>query len=172
MDKARPNGNLGVVRPGVDAGMEKYVSFDEEEQRIGVPSFDEQGMGVDLESVVEVCHRQTSGSSPFTNKLKLISDKFKCANLGKIYEGEFAQGEDDPICRAKINRTILTKAAIGEMGIVHHLITLFRESLGRKAEVMGAWRLRDTEDSSSMVHFDFAKTPFKIMNILIWNTPI
>ena len=37
--------------------MEKYVSFDEGEQRVRVPSFDEQGMGADLESVVEVCHR-------------------------------------------------------------------------------------------------------------------
>ena len=52
---------------------------------------------------------------------------------------------------------------------MHHSITLFRESLVRKAEVMGAWILRDIEDSSSLVHFDSAKTPFKVMNILIWN---
>lgn len=84
MDKARPNENLGVVRPGADAGMEKYVSFDEGEQRVGVPSFDEQDVGADLEFVVKACHGQTSGSSPSTNKLKLVNDKFKGANLRKI----------------------------------------------------------------------------------------
>ena len=56
MDKARPNGDLGVVRFGADASLEKYVSIDEGEQRAGLPSFDEQGMGVDSESVVEICH--------------------------------------------------------------------------------------------------------------------
>ena len=35
--------------------------------------------------------------------------------------------------------------------------------------MMGEWKLRDTEDSSSLVTFDSSKTPFKIMNILIWN---
>ena len=84
MDKAGPNEDLGVVRLGADAGLEKYVSIDRGEQRFGVPSIDEQRMGVDLESVVEVCHGQTSGSSTSTNKLKLVSDKFKHANFGKI----------------------------------------------------------------------------------------
>ena len=69
----------------------------------------------------------------------------------------------------EIKGTILTKATTGEIGMVHHSITLFRESLVRKAEVMGAWRLRDTKDSSSLVHFDSKKTLFNIMNILIWN---
>ena len=64
MDKARPNGDLGVVRFGADASLEKYVSIDEGEQRAGLPSFDEQGMGIDFESVVEVCHEHTSDSSP------------------------------------------------------------------------------------------------------------
>ena len=123
MDKAGPNGDLGVIRFGADAGLEKYVSTDRGEQRAGLPSIDEQGMGVDPESMVEVCHRQTSSSSPSTNKLKLVSDKIKHANLEKIsdqgrkgmngtsdyceedssrqacgmlYEGEFAQGENDP----------------------------------------------------------------------------
>lgn len=34
---------------------------------------------------------------------------------------------------------------------------------------MEAWRLRDTEDKSSLFHIDSATTPFKLMNILIWN---
>lgn len=82
-------------------------------------------------------------------------------NLHKVKMIQFAE--------AKISGTILTKATLGELGIVHHSITLFRERLERKTEVIGARRLRDTEDSSSLVHFDSSKTPFKIMNILIWN---
>ena len=66
--------------------------------------------------------------APFANKLKLVSEKIKHANLEKItdrdrkgmdenrdfseedssrqacgmlYEGEFTQGEDDPICRSQ-----------------------------------------------------------------------
>ncbi|XP_075655268.1 uncharacterized protein LOC142625513 [Castanea sativa] len=35
--------------------------------------------------------------------------------------------------------------------------------------LMEAWRLRDTEDCSSRVHFNSSITPYKIMNILIWN---
>ena len=35
--------------------------------------------------------------------------------------------------------------------------------------MMAAWKLRDTEDSLSAVCLDPSVTPFKIMNILIWN---
>ena len=34
---------------------------------------------------------------------------------------------------------------------------------------MGAWRLRDIEDASSLVPCDSSKISFKMMNILIWN---
>ena len=36
-------------------------------------------------------------------------------------------------------------------------------------ELMDAWRLRDTEDVSSLSHFDSTTNPNRIMNILIWN---
>ena len=35
--------------------------------------------------------------------------------------------------------------------------------------MMAAWRLRDTEGSLTAVCLDPSITPFKIMNILIWN---
>lgn len=38
-----------------------------------------------------------------------------------------------------------------------------------KGEMMEVWTLRDTEDKSSLFHIDSATTPFKLMNILIWN---
>ena len=88
----------------------------------------------------------------------------ECSMKGSLHRVKMIQ-----IAEAKIKGTILTKTTIGEMGVIHHSITLFRESLVRKTEVMGEWKLRDTEDSSSLVTFDSSKTPFKIMNILIWN---
>ena len=69
--------------------------------------------------------------------------------------------------KAKIGGTILTKTLIGAMGIVHHSINLFHGSLVKKAEVIGVWILRDTEDSSSLVSLDI--NPYLTMNILIWN---
>jgi len=38
-----------------------------------------------------------------------------------------------------------------------------------KKEVMDAWTLRDSKDKSSLAHFESTSTPFKIMNVLIWN---
>ena len=38
-----------------------------------------------------------------------------------------------------------------------------------KEEVVGAWRLRDIEDASSLVPYHSSKISFKMMNILIWN---
>ena len=116
MDPTRANGDLGVVRLGADAWL---------------PSFDEQGMGVDSKSVVEICHGYASVPSPATIKAKLASDKNKHANLRKIadrdrkgmdgnrdlseedpsrlacgmlYEREFTQGEDDSVCRSQDQR--------------------------------------------------------------------
>ena len=84
MDKEGPNGDLGVVRLGVDAGLEKYVPFDGGEQNIRLPSCDEQGMGANTESMVEVCHGPTCLPNPSASKLKLVGDKIKGAILGKI----------------------------------------------------------------------------------------
>ena len=36
-------------------------------------------------------------------------------------------------------------------------------------ELLEAWKLRDSEDASSLTHFDFESNPNRIMNILIWN---
>ena len=128
MDKAGSNGGLGMVRLGVNASLEKHVSADGGEQNTRLSSCDEQGMGADTESMVEVCHGPTSVSNPSTSKLKLVSDKIKCATLGKIanqsgegmdekfdyceeestrqtcgmlVEGECSQDEDDPAGRSQ-----------------------------------------------------------------------
>ena len=65
--------------------------------------------------------------------------------------------------------TILIKATQEMLGIIKHSTTLFRGRMESKRELMEAWKLRDTKDKSSLSHFDPATTPYKIMNILIWN---
>ena len=103
MDPTRPNGDLRVVRLGADAYLEEYVPTDGEEQGNGLPPFDEQGMGVDSESVVEICHGHTSVPCPTTIKLKLAGDRIKHATLEKIadrdrkgLDGLSDLGEEDP----------------------------------------------------------------------------
>ena len=93
MDQAGPNGDLGVVRLGANAGMEKFIFVDGREQRARLPSIDEHGMGVDLELVVEVCNGQPSYSATSTNKLNLVRDKFKGAALGKIADRDRERGD-------------------------------------------------------------------------------
>ena len=131
VDQAGPNGDLGVVRLGADASMEKFISVDGGKQSAGLPSIDEHGLGVDPESMVEVCNRQPNCSATSTTKLNLVRAKFRGAALGKIvdrdreirdgngdfneedshrqacgmlYDGEFEQGEDDTKCRSQDTR--------------------------------------------------------------------
>ena len=68
-----------------------------------------------------------------------------------------------------IKETILTRASQDTLGIIKHSITLLRGSLELRMELMYAWKLRDTEDASSLSHFDSTTNPNRIMNILIWN---
>ena len=94
---------------------------------------------------------------------KILQDKpMECFMKGSLHKMKMIQ-----FVKAKIRGTILTKTSIGAMGIVHHSINLFHGSLVKKAEVMGVWTLRDTEDSSSLVPLDI--NPCLTMNILIWN---
>ena len=84
MDPTRPNRDLEVVRFGVNACLEEHVPTDGREQGNGLPSFDEQGMGVDSKSVVEICHGHFSIPCSTNIKLKLAGDKIKHATLKKI----------------------------------------------------------------------------------------
>ena len=88
----------------------------------------------------------------------------ECLLKGSVHRMKMIQ-----LAEAKSSGTILTKSSVGERGIIQHSVTLFRERLVSKEEVMGAWRLRDIEDASSLVLCDSSKISFKMMNILIWN---
>ena len=80
-------------------------------------------------------------------------------NLHRVKMIQFAEPE--------INGTILIKATQEELGIIKHLVTLFRGIWESRKELLEVWRLRDTKDSSSLSYFDASPSPYKIMNILI-----
>lgn len=94
---------------------------------------------------------------------KILQGKpVECSMRGNLHRVKLIQ-----FAEAKISGTILIRVTQEEMGIIKYLTTLFRKKLEMRSELMGAWRLRDTENSSSLLHFDSLTTPFKIMNILV-----
>ena len=96
---------------------------------------------------------------------KILQNKpVECSIKGNLHRVKMIQ-----FVKAEINGTILIRVTQEMMGILNHSVTLFCKKLVTKPEMMEAWRLRGTEDSSSMVCFDPSITPFKITNILIWN---
>ena len=64
---------------------------------------------------------------------------------------------------------MLFRSTQAEMGIIKHSVTLFQGIWESRKELLELWRLRDTEDSSSLSKFGASSYSFKIMNILIWN---
>ena len=97
---------------------------------------------------------------------KILQDKpVECRMMGHLHRVKLIQ-----FAELMISMTILIKASLEMLGIIKHSTTLFRGRMMSKREVMEAWTLRDSEDKSSLAHFESSTTPFKIMNILIWNS--
>ena len=97
---------------------------------------------------------------------KILRDRLvECMMMGHLHQVKLIQ-----FAELMISRTILIKASQEMLGIIKHPTTLFRGRMMSKREVMEAWTLRDSEDKSSLAHFESSTTPFKIMNILIWNS--
>ena len=69
----------------------------------------------------------------------------------------------------EISGTILAKATQEALGIIKHTVTLIRRIWESRKKMLEEWMLRDTEDLSSLSCFDVNSTPYKMMNVLIWN---
>ena len=107
--------------------MEEYVYVDGDKQADWVSTIEGQSVDHNPESMVEVLDRQTSGACVIDDKLKVISNRIRHAELrkfsirgrgkvdrvgdhskediasqfgGMFDDGHFAQGENDSICRA------------------------------------------------------------------------
>ena len=82
-------------------------------------------------------------------------------NLHRVNQIQFAEPE--------ISGTILAKATQEALGIIKHTVTLIRRIWESRKKMLEEWMLRDTEDLSSLSCFDVNSTPYKMMNVLIWN---
>ena len=100
---------------------------------------------------------ETEWTLPVISVRKILQDKpVECLMMGNLHRVKLLQ-----FAELKINGTILIRVKQEMMGIIKHSTTLFHKKL------IEAWRLRDTKDSSSLLHFDSSITSYKIMNILI-----
>ena len=82
-------------------------------------------------------------------------------NLYRVNQIQFAELE--------ISGTILAKATQEFLGIIKHTMTLIRGIWESRKQMLEEWLLRETEDFSSLSYFDVNSTPYKMMNVLIWN---
>ena len=104
-------------------------------------------------------------TQPVISVRKILENKsMECLMMGNLHRVKMLQ-----FAEPLIKETILTRASQDTLGIIKHSITLLRGSLESRMELMDAWKLRDTEDASSLSHFDSTTNPNRIMNILIWN---
>ena len=96
---------------------------------------------------------------------KILQDRpVECMMMRHLHRVKLIQ-----FVETMISGTILIKASQEMLGIIKHSTTLFRGIMASKREMMDAWTLRDSVDKSSLAHFESTTTPFKIMNVLIWN---
>ena len=127
LDKERPYGDLGMVRDGLDAGLEKHVSTYGNEQEPGLSPTEGQGMVTNSKPMVEVSHRPTCSPIASNEQLRTIRTNIREAAFRKISDrsgnkvdtandcceenltgqacgmyddGALASGKADSICRA------------------------------------------------------------------------
>ena len=117
---------MGLVRARSDGGVEEYVPIKSEKQATRVSADEGRSMDHDSEPVVAVLDGSTSSADVSGDKLKVISNRIRHAELGKIsvgsgsgidrakshnkkeianqsggmlVDGQSTHGENDPICR-------------------------------------------------------------------------
>ena len=88
---------------------------------------------------------------------KILQDRpVECMMMGNLHRVKLLQ-----FVESKMSVTILIKATQEMMGIIKHLATLFQGKIESRRALMEVWRLRDTEGSYSLSHFDFATNPIQ-----------
>nr|POE84210.1 hypothetical protein CFP56_70873 [Quercus suber] len=173
----KPANGKSSKRNGTHANHQKAKSAvgSQRKDRSGLSSPEEQSLGDHAKSMLEISHRQASGACPPTvsssssetisemrssekflteaekewvdlviTKRKILQNKpVECSVKGNLHRVKMIQ-----FVKAETSGTILIRATQEMMGILNHSVTLFREKLVRKPEMIAAWRLRDTKDSS------------------------
>ena len=131
VDKARPNGSVGLVRNRFDDGVEEPVPFNREKQTTGLSAIEGRSVGHNPEPMVEILDGSTCSLGASDGKLRAISDRIQHAELRKIsirsrggvdeandfnkvdadhqfsgmfIDGQSTQGESYSICRTRDKR--------------------------------------------------------------------
>ena len=86
LDKERPHGDIGMVRDGLDASLEKHVSTYGNEQEPGLSPTKGRGMVTDSKPMVEVSHKPTYGPIAFNEQLRAIKTNIRDAAFRKIFD--------------------------------------------------------------------------------------
>ena len=84
MDQAGLDGDMGLVRLGVDVSLEEFVPSHRGEQEAGVPAHEGRSLGPHTKPMVEVPLRPTCSPNLSSDQLGSICNKIKYAPFGKI----------------------------------------------------------------------------------------
>ena len=64
--------------------MEKHIPIDGDKQEGGLLAIEGRNLGNNSKPMVEVSDKKSTGANPTTDKLRAISNRIECAELGKI----------------------------------------------------------------------------------------
>ena len=84
MDKERPHGDMGMVRDGLDVGLEKHVSTYRNEQELGLSPTEGRCMVTNSKPMVEVPHRPSYSPVASDEQLRAIKTNIRKAAFRKI----------------------------------------------------------------------------------------
>ena len=84
VDKARPDGSVGLVRNRFDGGVEEIVPFNGEKQTTGLSAIEGRSVGHNPEPIVEILDGLACSLGASYGKLRAISDRIRHAELRKI----------------------------------------------------------------------------------------
>ena len=84
LDKERPHGDMGMVRDGLDASLEKHVSTYGNEQKPGLSPTEGRGMVTDFKPMVEVPHKPNCGPVASDKQLRAIRINIREVAFRKI----------------------------------------------------------------------------------------
>ena len=84
LDKERPHRNMGMVRDGLDAGLEKTASTYGNKQEPRLSPTEGRGMVTNSKPMVEVSHKPTCGPIASDEQLRIIRTNIREAAFKKI----------------------------------------------------------------------------------------
>ena len=131
MDKARPDGSVGLVRNRFDGGVEELVPFNREKQTTGLFAIEGRSVGHNPKPMVEILDGLACSLGASDGKIRAIGDRIRHVELRKItvrsrggvdeandlskkdadhqlsgsfFDGQSTRGGLDSICRTRDKR--------------------------------------------------------------------